>query len=128
MADRIARHKAERGAGWRTVETPLAIVDAIRGEARAGEAILVDCLTLWLSNLFETERDVAEETEALCDCLRETAGHVILVSNEIGLGLVPESALGRSFRDAQGRLNQAAARAADRVEFMVAGLPLVVKG
>ncbi|MEH6488540.1 bifunctional adenosylcobinamide kinase/adenosylcobinamide-phosphate guanylyltransferase [Hyphomonas oceanitis] len=126
MEARIARHKADRGAGWRTVETPLDLVAAM--EAADAPVVLVDCLTLWLSNLMHHERDVEPETQALCACLGRYQGEVILVSNEVGLGLVPETPLGRAFRDAQGRLNQRVAAACDVVEFVAAGLPLRLKG
>ena len=128
MSDRIARHRAERGEGWRTVEAPLELVAALETEAGGGRVVLVDCLTLWLSNLMHAGRDVARETDALCTCLQRLEGEVILVSNEVGLGLVPETPLGRQFRDAQGRLNQRVAAACDVVEFVAAGLPLRLKG
>ena len=126
MEARIARHKADRGAGWRTVETPLDLVAAM--EAADAPVVLVDCLTLWLSNLMHHGRDVEAESAALCACLGRFEGEVILVSNEVGLGLVPETSLGRAFRDAQGRLNQRVAAACDVVEFVAAGLPLRLKG
>ncbi|KDA02573.1 bifunctional adenosylcobinamide kinase/adenosylcobinamide-phosphate guanylyltransferase [Hyphomonas oceanitis] len=126
MEARIARHKADRGAGWRTVEAPLELVAAM--DAADAPVVLVDCLTLWLSNLMHHERDVEPETQALCACLGRFEGEVILVSNEVGLGLVPETPLGRAFRDAQGRLNQRVAAACDVVEFVAAGLPLRLKG
>lgn len=126
MEARISRHKADRGAGWRTVETPLDLVAAM--EAADAPVVLVDCLTLWLSNLMHHERDVEAETQALCACLGRYQGEVILVSNELGLGLVPETPLGRAFRDAQGRLNQRVAAVCDVVEFVAAGLPLRLKG
>ena len=126
MEARIARHKADRGAGWRTVETPLDLVAAM--EAADAPVVLVDCLTLWLSNLMHHGRDVEAESAALCACLGRFEGEVILVSNEVGLGLVPETSLGRAFRDAQGRLNQRVAAACDVVEFVAAGLPLRIKG
>ena len=126
MEERIARHKADRGAGWRTVETPLDLVAALEGAE--APVVLVDCLTLWLSNLMHHGRDVEAECAALCACLARFQGEVILVSNEVGLGLVPETPLGRAFRDAQGRLNQRVAAACDVVEFVAAGLPLRLKG
>ena len=128
MAGRIAHHQADRGAGWRTVEAPLDLVEALEAEAGQGKAILVDCLTLWLSNLMHAERDIEAETGRLCACLQGLPGEVILVSNEVGLGLVPETPLGRRFRDAQGRLNQRVAAVCDTVEFVAAGLPLRLKG
>ena len=128
MADRIARHKADRGAGWRTVDAPLDLVSTLHTLPASGEIILVDCLTLWLSNLMHHERDVEVQTDALCECLYSMNRDVFLVSNEVGLGLVPETPLGRRFRDAQGRLNQSVAEVCDVVEFVAAGLPLRLKG
>ena len=122
MRARIAQHREQRGEGWRTVEEPLALADAIRA---ADGPVLVDCLTLWLSNLMFAERDVAAETAGLLDAL--APGPVVLVSNEVGMGLVPDTPLGRRFRDAQGRLNQAVAAALPRVLFVAAGLPIVLK-
>lgn len=128
MAERIARHQEERGAGWSTIEAPLDLVAAIAAGRSPAAVCVVDCLTLWLSNLMHHGRDVAAETEALCAAIRAGAGPLILVSNEVGLGLVPETPLGRRFRDAQGRLNQRVAAVADRVEFVAAGLPIALKG
>ncbi|MDH3667892.1 MAG: bifunctional adenosylcobinamide kinase/adenosylcobinamide-phosphate guanylyltransferase [Paracoccaceae bacterium] len=128
MADRIRLHQAERGADWGLAEAPLDLAKAIRANAAEGATLLIDCLTLWLSNLMHHEREVQIETEALLAALAQAPGRVVLVSNEIGMGLSPMNALGREFRDAQGRLNQQVATAADRVEFVAAGLPLVLKG
>lgn len=127
MRARIAHHRTQRGDGWRTVEESLALVDALSREAGEGRVVLVDCLTLWLSNLMHAGRDVEAETKALADWLRDTRHSVLLVSNEVGLGLVPETPLGREFRDAQGRLNQAIAAVAPNVAFVAAGLPLWLK-
>ncbi|MEL6217680.1 MAG: bifunctional adenosylcobinamide kinase/adenosylcobinamide-phosphate guanylyltransferase [Pseudomonadota bacterium] len=128
MADRIARHKAERGEDWALVEAPLALSDAITAEAAPGRTLLVDCLTLWLSNLMHHERAPETEAARLLQAIAEAPGQVVLVSNEVGMGLAPMNALGRAFRDAQGRLNQRVAAAAARVEFVAAGLPLMLKG
>jgi len=128
MTARIAAHRAERGASWSVIEAPLEIAEAIRGVTDEKTTILVDCLTLWLSNLMHHERDVAAETARLIDTLAITPNRVVLVSNEIGLGLVPMEKLSREFRDAQGLLNQRIAAAADHVEFVAAGLPLTMKG
>ena len=127
MAERIARHRARRGPAWRVVEEPLDLIDALDRSAARESAVLVDCLTLWLSNLMHAGRDVDHEAARLVAWLATAPGHVVLVSNEVGLGLVPETALGRSFRDAQGRLNQQVAAAAAEVAFVAAGLPLWLK-
>ena len=127
MAARIAAHRARRGPGWRTVEAPLALAETLEAESRAGSALLVDCLTLWLSNLMEAGRDIAAEIERLVACLGRLEGRTVLVSNEVGLGIVPENATARAFRDHAGRLNQAVAQAAERVVFVAAGLPLTLK-
>ncbi|MBV9863694.1 MAG: bifunctional adenosylcobinamide kinase/adenosylcobinamide-phosphate guanylyltransferase [Alphaproteobacteria bacterium] len=128
MAARIAAHRARRGPFWRTVEAPLAVPQTIAMEARRHRPLLVECLTLWLSNLLLADRDIAAETDALCRELRRVEGPVILVANEVGLGLVPETPLGRRFRDEAGHLNQEVAAVADRVVFIAAGLPLMLKG
>lgn len=125
MQDRIARHRVQRGAGWRTVEEPLDLVDTLTRESHG--AVLVDCLTLWLSNLMHAGRDVVAESQRLATWLAASPSSVVLVSNEVGLGLVPETPLGRSFRDAQGRLNQIVAAAVPDVVFVAAGLPLWLK-
>ena len=127
MAARIAEHRVRRGADWHTVEAPRDLPDALASAAPVG-AVLVDCLTLWLSNLMLADADIAAETARLDDALTRAVVPVVLVSNEVGLGIVPDNALARRFRDAQGRLNQQIAARADHVVMMVAGLPLVVKG
>jgi adenosylcobinamide kinase/adenosylcobinamide-phosphate guanylyltransferase len=127
MTARIAAHRARRGSFWRTVEEPLALVKIIAAEGRGERPLLIDCLTLWLSNVLLAGRPVEIETGALCSALRLVAGPVVLVANEVGMGLVPETPLGRRFRDAAGRLNQEVAAMADRVVFVAAGLPLVLK-
>lgn len=128
MAARIAEHRARRdNAFWRTIEEPLDLAAAIRAQADPARPILVDCLTLWLANLMAAGRIAEHEAETLCAALREAWGPVVLVANEVGLGLVPETPLGREFRDAAGRLNQQVAALADRVVFVAAGLPLVLK-
>jgi adenosylcobinamide kinase/adenosylcobinamide-phosphate guanylyltransferase len=125
MAERIARHQAERGPHWRTVEAPLDLAGVI-GALGAGEVAVVDCLTLWLSNLLHAERDPEAETTRLIAAM--AGRNLILVSNEVGLGIVPDNALARRFRDAQGRLNQCVAAICDQAVFVAAGLPLILKG
>jgi adenosylcobinamide kinase/adenosylcobinamide-phosphate guanylyltransferase len=127
MTTKIAHHKKQRGDGWTTVEEPLALVDALTREATRGRAVLVDCLTLWLSNLMFAERDPEVEARRLTRFLGVARYPVVFVSNEVGLGLVPETPLGRAFRDAQGRLNQIVAAAVPNVIFIAAGLPLWLK-
>jgi adenosyl cobinamide kinase/adenosyl cobinamide phosphate guanylyltransferase len=126
MAARIAAHCVARGPGWRTIEAPLDLPAAL--EQAGGAPALVDCLTLWLSNLLLAGRDVAAATAALLAALEGRAAPTVLVSNEVGLGIVPDNALARAFRDEAGRLHQKLAERADRVLFMVAGLPMTVKG
>ena len=128
MAARIAEHQVRRGPHWQTVEAPFDLPATLSSTLGPGRVALVDCLTLWLSNLMASERDLSGETAALLAALEQAAGPVILVSNEVGLGIVPMNALARAFRDHQGRLNQQVAALADRVVFMAAGLPLTLKG
>jgi adenosylcobinamide kinase/adenosylcobinamide-phosphate guanylyltransferase len=127
MAERIARHRRERAEGWRTREEPLALAAALRAEARPGRVVLVDCLTLWLSNLMLAGRDIEAQISELTDVLSELGGPTALVANEVGAGVVPATALGRAFRDWQGRLNQQAAAACDAVIVVAAGLPTQLK-
>jgi adenosylcobinamide kinase / adenosylcobinamide-phosphate guanylyltransferase len=127
MAERIRRHRARRGPDWTTIEEPLDLPRALGSAAQVNAAVLVDCLTLWLSNLMSAGRDVEREAQALVEALPRLAGPVVLVSNEVGLGIVPDNALGRAFRDHAGLLHQSVAAAADRVYFLAAGLPLLVK-
>ncbi len=127
MRARIAAHRDQRGPDWITLDAPLDLVEAVRREARAGRALLVDCLTLWLSNLLHAGRDIPVETEALATALERPICPIVLVSNEVGLGIVPENALARMFRDHQGRLNQRIAAIAARVVFIAAGLPITLK-
>ncbi len=127
MAERIAAHRARRDPFWHTLEVPLALASAIVTEAKPERPLLVDCLTLWLSNLLLAGRPVEDEAAALCAALHLARGPVVLVANEVGMGLVPGTPLGRRFRDAAGRLNQQVAALADRVVFIAAGLPLALK-
>jgi adenosylcobinamide kinase/adenosylcobinamide-phosphate guanylyltransferase len=126
MSRRIACHRQERGHDWTTVEAPLDVAGAVAG-APVASALVVDCLTLWLSNLMLGRHDIDQETARLNDALAARQAPTILVSNEVGLGIVPDSALGRDFRDRAGALNQHVAARADRVVFMVAGVPMTVK-
>ena len=127
MAARIAQHRARRGPAWTTIQEPLEIARHLAAEARPDRPILVDCLTLWLSNLMHAARDIDAETERLLAALAAARGPVVLVANEVGLGIVPETPLGRAFRDHAGRLNQRVAAAAARVVFIAAGLPMLLK-
>jgi len=128
MLERIAEHRKRRGPAWRTVEVHDRLEEALTAEAGEGMAVLVDCLTLWLSNIMLSGADIEARTQALAEKARSLSWLVVFVSNEVGLGIVPETPLGRRFRDAQGFLNQAIAAIADRVVFMAAGLPLYLKG
>ena len=125
MRERIAHHRARRGDDWQTQEVPFELAGAIA--KLQGEAALIDCLTLWLSNVLLAERDVEAESERLIAALKAAPIPIVAVSNEVGLGIVPDTQLGRVFRDGQGRLNQQIAAIADRVILMTAGLPLVLK-
>jgi adenosylcobinamide kinase/adenosylcobinamide-phosphate guanylyltransferase len=134
MAARIERHRVERPASWRTIEEPLALAEAVERAVSNSDAILVDCLTVWLSNLFWAHRERAPqqlEDSARVEVQRiaqaAAGSHVILVSNELGCGTVPEHLVTRAFRDAQGLLNQWAAEAADEVILTIAGLPHYLK-
>lgn len=127
MAARIAAHRAARGDCWRVVEEQLALVAVLMKEAAPDKVIVVDCLTLWLSNLMFAGWDLDVECKRLQDAINEFAGPVIYISNEVGSGIVPATDLGRRFRDAQGRLNQMVARACDAVVLIIAGIPLTLK-
>lgn len=127
MAQRIARHQHDRGPRWRTVDAPLDLPDAILTQSGADRVVLVDCLTLWASNLLFADRDALAALDALEQAVCRAAGRVIFVSNEVGLGIVPDNALARRFRDMAGDINQGVARFADRVIFVAAGLPLTLK-
>ncbi|MFN3294546.1 MAG: bifunctional adenosylcobinamide kinase/adenosylcobinamide-phosphate guanylyltransferase [Gemmobacter sp.] len=126
MRERIARHRADRGDGWQTVEAPLDLAAALAQVGRG--TVLVDCATLWLSNHLLAGHDLAQETARLLAALAACAVPVVVVSNEVGWGIVPENALARAFRDAQGRLNQQIAAEAALAVAVIAGLPLVLKG
>jgi adenosylcobinamide kinase/adenosylcobinamide-phosphate guanylyltransferase len=126
MSERIALHRSRRGEGWRTVDAPLDLVDAF-DVVPDGQPVLLDCLTLWLSNHLLAGSDLDKECDALARVLATPRGPWFVVSNEVGLGIVPDNALSRRFRDGAGRLHQQVALAADRVLLLVAGLPLQVK-
>ena len=124
---RIKVHQQRRENKWQTIEEPLDITNIITIYSRPETVVLIDCLTLWLSNLLEHEKDIEQETNALITALDQADGPVIMVSNEVGLSIVPENALARRFRDEQGKLNQALAKVATNVVFIAAGLPLILK-
>ena len=128
MRDRIGHHRARRGPEWVTVEEPDDLEGALMREARPGRAVLVDCLTLWVTNLMMAEADVTARGQGLCAALEKTDSPVVLISNEVGLGIVPENRMARDFRDHAGRLHQEVAALADNVYFIAAGLPLQLKG
>jgi adenosylcobinamide kinase/adenosylcobinamide-phosphate guanylyltransferase len=125
MQTRIDLHRDRRGKNWRTLEVPLEIATAI---AETQAPMLVDCLTLWLSNLMFAKRDVGAETQQLLAALKNRRAPIVLVSNEVGLGIVPDNKLARDFRDHAGRLHQAVAGIATDAIFVAAGLPLALKG
>jgi adenosylcobinamide kinase / adenosylcobinamide-phosphate guanylyltransferase len=127
MAARIARHRTDRGEGWATLEEPIEVARALRAEARPGRVVVVDCLTLWLTNVMLAGRDAGQAVAGLVQAIGALAGPAILVSNEVGLGIVPEHSLGREFRDWQGRANREVAGACDAAVFIAAGLPLQLK-
>ena len=132
MAERIARHKASRPATWRTVEEPLELASALQREAASIDVVIVDCLTLWLNNLLlkeggASETEVLEQVDRLLDVYQKGTSSYIVVSGEVGLGLVPPYPLGRTYRDILGWINQKVANRADKVFLMVAGIPLELK-
>jgi adenosylcobinamide kinase / adenosylcobinamide-phosphate guanylyltransferase len=128
MRDRIARHRADRDASWRTVEAPTTLQQAIRKNDAAGRVLLIDCLTLWVSNLLLADQDLEAAGDSLLGAIAESHAAIILVSNEVGFGIVPDNALARRFRDGAGILNQRLAAVCDAVDLVVAGLPLRMKG
>ena len=127
MNDRINTHKNRRGEMWSTLEEPFDIANIIDRESKTERPILVDCLTLWLSNLMMAERDISIETERLVSVLQKSQGPVVLVSNEVGQGVIPDNALARKFVDCAGRMNQVIAEASDRVVLVTAGIPNILK-
>ena len=127
MAAKVSKHVAQRGAGWRTIEAPVDLAPTLT-EAKAGEVVLLDCLTLWLTNVILGDYDLPKETARLLSALDACNAAVVVVSNEVGQGIVPDNALSRKFRNAQGQLNQTIAARADDVVAVMAGLPLALKG
>lgn len=127
MRSRIARHRADRDARWHTVEAPRDLPAVLDRLNALDAVVLVDCLTLWLSNLILADADIDQAEAELCHIIKDFAGQILVVSNEVGLGIVPANALARRFGDAAGRLNQAVARVADEVVLLTAGLPLTLK-
>jgi adenosylcobinamide kinase/adenosylcobinamide-phosphate guanylyltransferase len=131
MARRIENHKKMRGLEWQTVEEPVNIIDKIKKDGADSEVILIDCLTLWLYNLlmkWDSDLRIMEETETLIDTLNKSDASFILVSNEVGMGIVPADPLSRRYRDLLGTMNQRIAEALDTVIFMVSGIPIFLKG
>jgi len=131
MHQRVERHKAERDPRWQTIEEPVMIADALTKHQASSDVILVDCLTLWMNNLLMASEDfkmLENRIQQLTQALQHAACTVILVSNEVGSGIVPENRLARLFRDAAGLVNQRVAACADKVIWMVAGIPVVIKG
>ena len=128
MRDRIAQHRADRGDLWQTHEEPMDLVARLAAIDADGRAVLVDCLTLWVTNLMMAERDIAAEFAALTEFLPKAKARLVLVSNEVGLGIVPDNRMAREFRDHAGRLHQMIAAASAEVYFIAAGLPLKMKG
>ncbi len=131
MTLRVRRHQAERDAAWRTVEAPIRLPEAVEEHGKQGTLVLADCLTLWITNLLMEEMadaDLLRRVDRLVEVLAAAGGPVILVSNEVGAGIVPENRLARRFRDLVGTVNQRVAAAADRVVWTVAGIPVVIKG
>ena len=127
MVDRIARHRADRDDRWHTVEAPVDLAAAITEASRQHDAILVDCLTLWLSNLICADAEIDGAFDELAEAISSCSRPLALIANEVGLGIVPDNALARKFRDEAGRLNQRIAAVADEVVFIAAGLPLRMK-
>jgi adenosylcobinamide kinase/adenosylcobinamide-phosphate guanylyltransferase len=127
MRDRIASHRERRGERWVTCEAPLNLAAALRDADAESRLVLIDCITVWLGNLMHHGRDVTAEVDRLCEALSTAKGHVIVVANEVGQGIVPDNALARRFRDEAGLANQKIAEIADEVIFMAAGLPLTLK-
>ena len=127
MKKRVEKHRARRGPSWQTIEESTDVTDVISTYGEKGVPLLLDCLTLWAMNLLSAGHDHHQEVKRLLDTLERIAGPVVMVSNEIGLGVIPETKLSRLFVDLQGDINQAVAKVSDRVIFLAAGLPIVMK-
>lgn len=127
MRTKVEQHRTDRGMHWCTIEEPFA-ADRVISDAKAGQILLFDCATMWLTNHLLAEHDLETETEKLTVALQKTKARVVVVSNETGMGIVPENALSRRFRIAQGDLNQRLAAEAQRVIGVMAGLPFALKG
>ena len=127
MSDKIAKHLIQRGPNWITIEAPIDVAGAL-AQAPDDAVILIDCATLWLTNVILGDHDLVAATEALLAGIAQCPHPIVIVSNEVGYGIVPENALSRRFRNAQGALNQTLAIHADRVVAVMAGLPLTLKG
>jgi adenosylcobinamide kinase/adenosylcobinamide-phosphate guanylyltransferase len=127
MGERIAAHRLRRGREWQTVEEPREMPDALASLADPARAVLVECLTLWLANLMEADRDLELESDCLVAALARAKGPVVIVSNEVGSGIVPENALARRYADALGVLNQRVAGAVGQVVLVAAGIPVLIK-
>jgi len=127
MSERIRLHQQRRGADWQTIETPIEVCKALQ-EVTGENIVLLDCVTLWVSNLMAAECDVGAEVQKLCRFLAVLPCDIIIVSNEVGLGIVPDNALARRFRDETGQANQMIADACDKVVFVAAGQAMVMKG
>jgi len=127
MRERIGTHRARRARDWSVCEATLDLTAALRTADDENGLVLIDCVTVWLANLMHYGRDPAQEIDRLCESLSMVKGKVIIVANEVGLGIVPDNALARRFRDEAGRANQRIAEIADEVIFMAAGLPLPLK-
>lgn len=127
MRERIGLHRKQRGTGWKTIEAPLDLVGQLRDADDAKSFILIDCITVWINNLMYHGKDVTDEVAQLSVLLPRLRARVVIVSNEVGLGIVPDNALARAFRDEAGRANQVLAQAADEVVFIASGLPLTLK-
>lgn len=128
MTARVALHRKRRGANWTTVEEPLALEAALQEHDQEGRPVLIDSLAMWVCNLLDSDTDVESEIFALVEALKRIKSPVIVVSDEAGLGVIPDNVLGRNFLDQLGAVNQRVASHADRVVFVAAGLPMVLKG